>query len=325
MYQRRRARILLAVLLAAALILITVDIRSGENDGPLSRVRDGATAVFRPVQDGLATLVRPIGGFFSSIGELARTRTANEELRARVEELEARHRALADLQRENDELRALLGMRDRLDLDTVEARVVALTPSSFEWTITIDAGSADGVERNMPVINGSGLVGRVIQVTPRASRVLLAIDPNFSAAARSARTGEVGIIDGRAGQPMRFRPLDPQGDLRVGDEVVTSPYQGGVFPGGIPIGTIADAGDVGARLTRDVEVRPFVDFTRLHHVLVVRTEPVEQVPPLEGTQGLDGASTPGTGTTPDDGDDADGDDAGGDNGDGEDEGGEVVP
>jgi rod shape-determining protein MreC len=282
-FQRRRARLVLILLIISALVLVTVDFRGGDGggDGPLDQARGVITSVFRPVQDGVVTLVRPIGNAASSVTDIFSVRSENERLRARIETLSERHRSVTDLERENVELRDLLNIRDRGQLETVAAQTVALGPSNFEWTITIDAGSDDGVERGMPVINGDGLVGRVFQVTPSASRVLLAIDPNFGAAARIARSGETGLVDGRGGDPMLFSPEDPEAPIEVGDELVTSAYDGGAFPGGIPIGAVAEVGETSTRLTREVQVRPFVDFTRLHHVLVVIERPVEDIPELD--------------------------------------------
>lgn len=282
MFQRRQARILIGVLLAVSLVLITLDVRGGEGN-LLERVRGTATAVFAPIQEGMSAAVRPLGDLTGRTRELFRIRSENAELRAQVERLSERHRLLTDLERENEELRDLLEIRDRADLEVVTARAVALAPSTFEWTITIDVGSNDGVERDMPVIGGQGLVGRVIQVTPGASRVLLAIDPSFSATSRIGHNGEIGTVSGRGGDPLQFQPIDPASQIEVGDELVTSSYAGGVFPAGLPIGVVTDAGDDQARLIRTVEVLPYVDFTRLHHVHVVLNAPIEPVPPLEGT------------------------------------------
>lgn len=315
MYQRRRTRILIGVLLFIALLLITMDVRAGD-DGLLDRLRGAATGVLQPAQDGISTLVRPLGSAFDGVGELFSLRSDNEALRARVDELRERRRVVSDLERENEELRGLLEIQERLDFDTVAARTVALAPSSFEWTITIDVGSDDGVERDMPVVAGAGLVGRVIQVTPSASRVLLAIDPNFSATARAGPTGEIGSVSGRGGDPMLLQPLEPAAEIDVGDEIVTSSFAGGVFPGGIPIGVVADAGDPTARLTRSIAVLPYVDFTRLHHVLVVLSAPVDAVPPLEGTPDIpfEPPPLPDDGRPPgsDDGSDGDGPEGGSD-------------
>jgi rod shape-determining protein MreC len=284
-FERRGARALLAAFVVVALVLVTIDFRAGD-EGPVAEARGGVMGALRPVQDGVVTLLRPFTDAAGSVRDLFAVRAENQRLRDEVADLEARRRSMTDLERENAELRELLELADA-DLETVAARVVALAPSGFEWTMTIDIGTTDGVARNMPVVNGDGLVGRVIQTTPSASRVLLAIDPSFSAAARSARTGEIGAVDGRGGEPMTMRPLDPAADLQLGDEIVTSAYQGGVFPSGIPIGTVTAVGDDASPLVREVQVSPFVDFTRIHHVLVVRSAPVEDVPPLTDLQDLE--------------------------------------
>ncbi|MEX0868869.1 MAG: hypothetical protein WD011_04275, partial [Nitriliruptoraceae bacterium] len=139
MYQRRRARVLLAVLTLVALILITIDVRSGDS-GLLHGTRGVATAVLQPVQDGFGVLIRPFGVAASSVRELFGIRAENEVLRRQVEALSERRNVVADLERENRELRRLLDMAERNDFDTVAARVVSLAPSTFEWTVTIDAG-----------------------------------------------------------------------------------------------------------------------------------------------------------------------------------------
>lgn len=303
MFQRRRARILLAVLVVAALVLITVDFRAGE-DGPLDRVRGGLSTVLRPFQDGVATIVQPFTNAGSNISELFTIRSDNQRLNQQLDRLQERRRSLADLERENAELRGLLALHDREQLDTVAARAIALAPSNFEWTITIDVGSDDGVEPYMPVINGDGLVGRVSQVEPHASRVLLAIDPTFSAAVRTSASGEIGTIDGRGGDPLLFRALDPDAELGPGDELVTSSYRNGVFPAGIPVGTIVEVDETSSRLSRQATVLPFVDFTRLHHVLVVRSAEVDELAPFDDALLPDLDPPPGAPGTDDD--DADG-------------------
>jgi len=268
MYQRRRARVLLSLLVLLTLTLITIDFRAG-HDGPLSALRRVATAAFSPVQDGVASVLRPIGELFGGIGDAFSARNENELLRQRLDELESAQQNVTDLLRENAELRRLVGMQERLAEASVPARVIALSPSNFEWTVTLDVGARAGVRRDMVVINGDGLVGRVIQVTEDASRVLLAIDPNFSAASRDARLGETGLITGQGGDLMRYRPLDPEAELEVGDQIITSGYDNGIFPPGIPIGTVEEVGATSALLDRYLRVRPFVDFSRLDVVVVV--------------------------------------------------------
>lgn len=302
MYERRRARILLAVLTLVSLALITFDARAGEN-GPLARVRDGVAAVFGPVQEGVATVLDPLGDAFSGIGELFRLRQENARLRAQLEDLRDRTQSFGDVLRENDELRDLLEMRDSLiarapEFDFLTAQVTGFAPSNSEWTVTIDVGTRDGVAKDMTIINGDGLVGRVIQAGPTSSRVLLAVDHTFSAAARVARTGEIGYVRGNGKDPMQITLLNPEADVRPDDEVVTSSYQSALFPESIPIGATGEelAGD--GDLTREVEVRPYVDFTSLDVVLVILRAPPPDVEPLP-TPGADAPEvTPSPGGLP---------------------------
>jgi rod shape-determining protein MreC len=139
----------------------------------------------------------------------------------------------------------------------------------------------------MPVINGDGLVGRVVQVTPNASRVLLTIDPTFSVAVRTSAAAETGTVAGRGGEPLIFSVLDPEADLEAGEEIVTSAYDQGQYPEGIPVGTIAEVGEATTSLVREVTVRPFVDFTSLHQVLVVIDAPVQPLPPFADSDDLE--------------------------------------
>ena len=161
MNQRRRARVVLAVLVLASLVLVTADFRT--EGGPLDGLRGAATSVLEPVQRGLSAVASPVVDVFTNAGELWSIRADNEQLRDRVEALEERQLSTDAIERENDRLRALLELREANDWETVTASTVAFTPSNFEWTITIDVGAADGVEEDMPVVEGSGLVGKVIQ------------------------------------------------------------------------------------------------------------------------------------------------------------------
>ncbi|HEX2027472.1 MAG TPA: rod shape-determining protein MreC [Nitriliruptorales bacterium] len=285
MYDRRRARVLLAVLTLVSLALITIDERAGE-DGPLSRARDGVATIFAPVQDGLATVVRPVGGLFAGIRDVVRLRDENARLQAELERLRERRRSLDDVVRENESLKGLLEQREELTAASEEhsffaAEVVALAPSSFaEWTVTIDAGTRDGVQKDMTVIDGDGLVGRVVQSGPSHSRVLLAIDQNFAAAARIAESGEHGVLEGGDTEPMAFELLNPEADVRVGDEVVTSTYGNATFPDGIPVGAVSKVDKPTPSLSRTVDVQPFVDFTQLDVVLVILRAPPPDPDPL---------------------------------------------
>ncbi len=285
MFERRRARILLATLMLVSLVLLTVDERAGA-EGPLGRVRTGVSTVFEPLQDGVTTIVRPIGALLNGVVGFFRLREENARLKAELEQLRGRRESLDDVLRENASLRELLDMREELsgrsnEFRFLPAEVIALAPSNFEWTITLDVGDTHGVREGMTVIAGRGLVGRVIQVGPISSRVLLAIDSQFSVAVRIARNGEHGYLQGGGTHPMRLNLINPEADVAQEDEIVTSTYSNAMFPDGIPVGGVASVGEKTGLLNREILVRPYVDFAKLDSVLVIlRAPPPAPLPPV---------------------------------------------
>ena len=281
---QRRVWGLFVALVLTALVLITLDFR--EDDAPTDAGRDVAAAGLAPFERGLARVLSPFRRFGDGVVDLFATRSENQRLRAEVEELRERRRAFDDLARELGEARALLGFRDDLGLGAVPARVIAVSPSNFEWTLTIDAGERDGVERGMAVVSADGLVGRVLSTTTTASRVLLAVDPNFSVAARSVRTSELGLVDGRGSEAMRFAPLDPRRTVDEGDEIVTATFPGSAIPAGIPIARVVAQDARSSRLSSAYAILPFVDVTRLDKVLVVISGPAPDVPQFEDSDDL---------------------------------------
>ncbi|MGH2726783.1 MAG: rod shape-determining protein MreC [Actinomycetota bacterium] len=264
----RRARLLVTLLLAASLVLVTIDFRS-KGDGPLDAIGRGIMTVVGPLQDGLSRVVRPIGDFFAGFTQVG---SLKEQIRVLQEQnalLKQRERQVADIARENEELRALLALSQRLNLKTVTARVTGVGPSNFEHTVFIDRGAAQGIRKDMPVISGAGLVGRVVAVSQRTARVLLLVDPSSAVAARLATNGETGVAEGTGGNELRLDLFDAEAVVAVGDEVVTSGYEGGVYPPGIPIGTVARLEDEGVTLSRRAFLTPFVDFSSLDYLQIV--------------------------------------------------------
>jgi len=281
---QRRVWSLFVGLVITAIVLVTLDFR--DDGGAVDPAREVAAIGFEPFERGLSRVVAPLRNLGVTVRDLFATRAENQQLRLEVEELRERRRAYADLEREIGELRDLLDYRTASGSVTVAARVIAVSPSNFEWTMTIDAGERSGITRGMAVITGDGLVGRVLSTTATAARVLLVVDPNFSVAARTVQGASLGVIDGRGTEPMRFDPLDPSTGVREGDEIVTATFAGSAVPAGIPIGRVSSGRASGSRLTTVYEVSPFVDVVRLDHVLVVILDPAAEVPQFEDSDEL---------------------------------------
>ncbi|MCG7523953.1 rod shape-determining protein MreC [Streptomyces sp. OfavH-34-F] len=284
MRDTRESRLLLVLLIVIAFALITVDIRGGEGS-PVDGARQAAATVFGPVENGVASAVDPVGNAIGAVRASG-----------------SRHDKIAALEKENAELKASLGSDDRnrsrvRQLDAMlkksatgqygikAAEVIAIgAAQGFSWTVTIDAGSKDGVKRDMTVLNGDGLVGRVTTVGPDTATVLLANDPDFTVGTRMEATDELGFATGQGTRPLAVQFLNGKARVKKGDRLVTfGSSKDKPFVPGVPVGEVVRVDPSGGDLTRTVYVRPYVSFTKLDIVGIVvqapRADPRDMVLP----------------------------------------------
>jgi rod shape-determining protein MreC len=276
------------LLVAIAFALITVDIRGGESS-PLDGARSAAAAVFGPVENGVASAVNPVGNAIAAVRHSG-----------------GRSSQISELERENAQLKQQLGSKDATraranELDKLlktaasgqyrvkGAQVIAIgAAQGFSWTVTIDAGSGDGIQRDMTVINGDGLVGRVTTVGPSTSTVLLACDPDFTVGTRLEKTSELGFATGQGNRAMRVQLLNGKADVKNGDRLVTFGSQADKpFVPGVPVGKVIKVTPSSGDLTKTIEVQPFVAYTQLDIVGVIvqapRKDPRDSVLPAKPT------------------------------------------
>jgi rod shape-determining protein MreC len=267
----RRIRVVLALLILTSFTLITIDYRAG-NGTALRGLRNAAATVFGPVERAVTSVVRPIGNALSTLGDLGGLHDEVKRLRAENTDLKNQLHQVDDLRRENDDLRRLDGLTTRGGYQTVRCRVVAVGPDNFEWTASVDCGRGDGVRKGQTVVNGDGLVGKVVEVGPFTSQVLLAIDPEFTVIGRLAAHGTSGPVTGNGLDPMAMQLLAPTAAVSKGEAIVSQGVQGGIVAG-VPIGVVTSVSKERAVLTRTVTVKPFVKFTALDVVGVVVQPP----------------------------------------------------
>lgn len=272
MHYRRtgRGRLLLLAFLLLSLVVITLDFRSG-GEGPLEVAKDISTSIVAPIQRGVTTVFRPVGNFFSSLGDISSLRSENEELQKRVAELSTDIARAEAILAENARLREIAGLDESwTTMDRVTATVIADIPNNYRWAVRIDKGSIDGIEEDMAVIAPEGLVGKIISVQPDTSIVLLLIDPSIAARSRIKDKGFVGTVRGNgADETLSLIGIHPEARVRGGDQVVTSGWDLGIYPPSIPIGEVASAVGEGADVEQEIEVEPWVDFNSLDFVEVL--------------------------------------------------------
>jgi len=272
----RRTRIVLSILVVASLTFIILDLRGG--DGPFSSARAAGSGILGGAQRVAATIFSPVTGFAEWWSTLNSQSSQIRTLREENAQLQAQVSAGANDRARAESLDSLLRVAGVGQYEIVPAEVIAVGPAQdFAWTVTIDAGSADGIEAEMTVINGDGLVGRVLKVYNQTSTVVLVVDASSAVGGRVATTEEIGIVAGTGRQDsLDFQLLDPLAELRVGDALVTFGSRGGrPYAPGLPIGEVVEVSGTAGQLTRIATVRPFADMSRLSVVGVVIRPPRE--------------------------------------------------
>ena len=273
-----KRRIVIACLVLASLLLITVSFRSTALDS----VQGAGASALRPFETAANRVAHPFRDAASWTRGLFNAKAQNRKLKGEVEYW----RQLANREQvalgENATFRKLLHYEDSAlfpqDYRPIAARVLTNPPSTFTQTITVAAGSNQGVAQQDVVVTPDGLVGQVTRISPSVSRVLLISDPESAVSAvdaNPAHPGAIGLLEhGSASDSLALDRVTKDKQVQVGDTIVTagSPGNGqlpSIFPRGILIGTVTSAGQNDIDLFKQIQVQPFVDLGALQSVIVL--------------------------------------------------------
>jgi rod shape-determining protein MreC len=260
----RRYGLLITVLLVC-LVLLTVQTRGGGT----GKAADLVSILTTPAQVVLTRIHRTAVGLWGSYREWRVSWSENSELRAENERLRVQSLQVTETRDENDRLRRLLGLRERLPITTMSGEVIGREGGGWVRALTVNRGIGEGIATQTPVIVPDGLVGRVVRVRPGASVVQLLNDPASTVGAMVQRTRTPGLVEGDPGGSVRFKFMARDGaGIVVGDTVVTS-GQGNVFPKGLPVGRVIAIEDKGSALFHFAVLAPVVDFARVEEVLLL--------------------------------------------------------
>jgi rod shape-determining protein MreC len=236
-----------------------------------SRLDRVILAVSGPIEKGVGWTVVKALDIWSGYVALRHAHERAVDLQRSVDLLELDRLELQRTRQENERLRHLLGFAQELPgRRVVGARVIGvrLDPKGLQL-VTVDRGADEGIDRMMPVVVGQGVVGRVHSVTASTSDVLLLSDRNSSIAVLVERSRARANVRG-TGSPdaCRLEYALRSDDMVEGDLLVTSGTDG-VFPRGLPVGTLVGVKRSGQGLYQRADVRPAVDVTKLEELLVV--------------------------------------------------------
>jgi rod shape-determining protein MreC len=169
---------------------------------------------------------------------------------------------------ENVRLRKLLAFKEKLGYTTVAAGITRQDMAGIMKTLIIDRGENDGIRKGQPVIVETGLVGRVIETTWHASRVLVVTDENSNVDALVQRTRGNGILQGTGMGTCNLKYIVKTEPVQKGDIILTSGL-GGVFPKELILGVVREVGNNKTSMFQNIDVVPFADFRKMEEVLVI--------------------------------------------------------
>ena len=240
------------------------------------RIRSGKpdyiSGVLRVVISGPARAFHGVSGWIGNQTEWIRRGRSlaveNRNLRNRVAELEGENNQLKEAQIDLDRLRADLSFAGTPKRKFIAADIIAMKPDPKFDTMVINRSSSDGVKSDSVVVTRDGVVGRVFDVEPGSAAVLMLTDQKSGVGARIQRSRAIAICEGDNSPTLSMFGLPNTADVRIGDAVVTSGL-GGVYPGGLLLGTVSEVRHDAANGGMVVRVKPQVAFDRLEEVYVI--------------------------------------------------------
>ena len=273
---------LFIVLVIALVILGGLAAFTAGNRAAVTWVEDAVNTVAQPIQRISVRASNSIIDFFERVFKTSDADRENEQLKVRIAQYEIMENELDNLRQENERLKELLNYADTVeDYERVTAPVIGRSQGIWFNQFTVGAGRNQGVEEDMAVINGAGLVGRVTSVSANTCKVTAIIDSTSDVSVIVERTRDYGFVRGllEAGggdDTMELYFLPMGNDLVPGDVLVTSGADG-VFPRGLSVGSVLEV----SRSSEDAEdrdalVSPTVDFLRLEEVVILTRGPQEE-------------------------------------------------
>ena len=275
-----RARLAFFSLAAALLIVIDAQVNA------LDVIRNGVEILLYPFQRVLLwprDVVADFGGYIATVGDL---NEENSQLRKAAVEQAQRAQLAGQLQLENEQLRKLAGLREKINPPSQLVTALYESRDPFSHKIVIDRGSKDGIRAGGPVIDETGVVGQVTRVFPMTAEVTLLTDKEQSLPVQIARNGLRAIaFGGSEAMTLELRFLPSNADVQSGDSVVTSGLDG-MYPSDMPVGIVT-------RIDRDVKdqfarviLKPVAGMSKSRLLLVLIVEPPPLVPVTSGRESV---------------------------------------
>jgi rod shape-determining protein MreC len=238
---------------------------------PWNPVEQLIVEITAPFQKLIKQTINFTKDFWLNYFYLIDVRHENTRLKREINSFRRETSRYKELLATHERLRKLLQFKEVIRRPVVAAQVIGLDPTGWFKSIIIDKGKRAGLKWDMPVVNASGVVGRIVSVSIDYAKVLLIIDQNSAVDCLTQQSRDRGMVKGLSTDVCKMDYMAKSSDAVVGDMVITSGL-GGIFPKGLPVGRISRVKEVSGELFKEIEVTPSVDFSKLEEVLVIQTE-----------------------------------------------------
>lgn len=262
---RRKNKIILGILIVLCIILASFNLKY-QNILPIGK--SIILEVVSPLQKAVTFLINPFIKSIKTINKFSDILEENRILTKKVNTLLKENIYLKELERENRELRELLGSSYYEQFEIKLAKVIGKAKTDWKHSFFIDEGTNHNIKINMSVISQSGLIGRVITTSRNFSEVKLITDPSSSIAAMVQDSRKTGIVQGIGTNTLKFDLVPKEAEVDIGDIIITSGL-GGIFPKGIQIGRVSDIKNLDYELYKTIKILPACNFDNIEEVLII--------------------------------------------------------
>ena len=278
-----RERPLALLILLCVALAIMIGIASRGNAGT-SAISGTIVTGFSPLQRFASNITQGISGAFSELFGGTNLEKEHAALLKRVATLEMETQQYREQAKENERLTAMLKISSSFPTwNMVGARVISASPTYWQDTLIVDKGEKDGIEKDMVVVFGSSVVGRVVEVSGHTAKIMTLIDSQSAVSGIIERSRENGIVKGLSvvgeeSRLCRMEYLSSEADLVPGDRVLTSGL-GGIYPKGLLLGEVTEIGTGASEIDHYAIVKPAVDLAHIEEVLIIVDTSVQAMPP----------------------------------------------
>jgi rod shape-determining protein MreC len=257
------------LLILTLLLVFSVLSLSLKRSPALIKVQGLIVSMTAPGLEGLEYVGRKAKSLWEGYFYLVGARRQNAELQRQLEEYKQREVSFQEAQQTLTRLEGLLDLKRQVALPVIGARIIAYDPTLWSRSAIINQGKTQGVKDGLPVLAPQGIVGRIVEVYPEYSKVMLIVDRKSSADAMVQRTRVRGMLKGKGGNRCALEFVPKSADVQVGDLVLASGLVA-LYPKGLVLGKVTTANKKNPGVFQEIEVTPSVDLSTLEEVLVVK-------------------------------------------------------